>query len=438
MTSTLVSRRVLVPTGAVDRLRIPFGLDKHAATLYLRLDDGAGSENPGILIIGGSRIGKTSLQVMLAAQAASRGTIVVIIDPKQRFARAFRRPKTHEELPHVLVYWSENLDRIPAEWHGILQLLIYDQRRRFNIDGHADSAQLGDLERFPPVLIIVDEMGRALELADQEWNERKPDQYKGNTPLRDLMHESASQGGEAHHVNCWSNQTPSVANFPKQSTDTRALFGQRIALGNLSEDEHKRSLFGPGVAVPRCPDGQKGAGNVAFARHAPMPFQALYESWEKEPELLYELAARGIPRLREHGHIDNLGRLLLGGIPVPRPGQMASHVSSSGLDLITDEDDEQPPGLPPADKHTVGEETGERGACEPRPADERVIVGIDAAAEQCGMSRATFLAHRQRHPIPHTLSKYQGNKPGWCESDLSEWALYRAQSRRPRSREGGR
>lgn len=415
---------------SMDRLALPIGKDKYAEWVNARLDASV-SENPGILVIGGSQSGKTTLQVMMAAIAASRGTIVIIIDPKQRFAKAFRRPRTHQSLPHVLVY-SDPIPEIAArEWSGIGQLAIHDQHLRYQADRDADTKILSELDRFPRVLVIVDELGRALEYADKEWNERKPDGYKGDTPLRDYLHESAAMGAEAGHIDCWSNQTAGVHNFPKQNTDTRSLFGQRFAMGNLSEEEQKRAIFGPGVKPPACPVGQRGAGNATFARGKPFRFQAVYEPWESNPGMLYDLAAQGAPILRETGHIDACDRLILGGVPVPRPGKMASHVTGTGLDLLQAETGPEGPAEEPAS--AVDDEVGPRLLTAPRPRDESVIVGNDDAAEFCGMTRAAFLQNRRRHPIDHTLEKYEGNLPAWRESDLREWARYRQQASRKSS-----
>lgn len=443
-----------------DRLALPIGKDKWHEWVHIRLD-GELVENPGILVLGGSRIGKTTLQKLIAAEAASLGTIVIIIDPKQRFSKAFRRPGTHEALPHVLVYNHAEPTTAAREWAGIIELAIHDQHRRYQLDKASDDEDyLRDLALFPRVLIVVDELGRALEYADLEWNEqRKPDNHKGDTPTRNWLHESLAMGAEAGHINCWSNQTGGVNNFPKKNTESRSLFGQRCGLGNFSEDETIRAMYGTGVTVPTCPPGKKGAGNLALQRNKPYRFQAAYEN----NQTLYELASLGVGMLRETGHIDDTGRLYLAGVPVPRPGEMASHVTPSGLDLLhtaaspepitgglTDEDGDQADELAnnrhdgaAAQRHDGTTETdeGEQPANDtaniaPAEAGPRFIVGNQAAAEFCGMKVDTFRTNRHRHDIPGEVAKADGNKPGWWETDLAEWALFRQQNARKDS-DGG-
>lgn len=413
----------------LDPTRVPIGKDAYGKWVDLRF---TGLENPHIMVVGGSQTGKTSLQVQIAMAAASRGIIVVIIDPKQRFERPFRRPVTHEPLPHVLVYTDPDLHVAAREWQGVLDLFTYAQAKRYEEDKQADRKILGDHDRFPTVLVIVDELGRALKFADREWPWRKPDDYRGWTPTREHLDTHAAMGAEARFITCWANQNASTRNMPSDSTDTRVLFGQRILLGNMTEAEQTRMLFGTGIAPPKVPDGQRGAGVLAVGNRPPFRFQGAWTDWENHPEQVYEIAAWGVPALRRTGHIDEHGRLRLAGITVPRPGEMASHVTGHMLDLLPGyvPDDDHAPAT---EQHTTSEPREQDHAeAPPEPPAPPMVVGLDVAAEFCGMTRANFRKHRELWPIPGELARYKGNKPGWPEPDLRAWAHARGVNRRNR------
>jgi hypothetical protein len=400
-----------VTSAIVDSNRVPIGLDRNREWVDLRFTE---IENPHILIVGGSQVGKTTLQILTAAVTASRGNIVIILDPKQRFDRPFRRPITHESLPHVLVYGDPDPDVAAQEWDGITTFLVAEMQRRYHLDKSSDVSILEDEQRFPTILVVIDELGTALDFVDKEWNKRKPDGYKGDTPFRENLHTLTRMGAEARLIGCFANQTAAEREMPA-GTRTRQLCGQRIFLGPIREGPQWRMLAGEGVERPDIPAGQRGAGAVIFSDGKPWRFQAGFIDWKNRSEDVYNLAAQGVPLLRARGHIDDQGNLLLGGRPVPRPGRMASLVTSGRDDLLR-----------PA---PAAEDTDEDGrvSCAP-PA--RVVVGLEAGAEFCGMSVANFRKWRQLDPIPNEVAKYQGNKPAWEEFDLREWALRRSENRR--------
>src|SRR5699024_2993196 len=218
MTATLTSTRPLNPN------RVPIGVDSTQQWLELRF---SGIENPHILICGGSQTGKTTLQLLAAAVAASRGNIVIILDPKLRFSRAFRDPKTGQPLPNVLVYRDAD-DAIAArEWHGILAQVTAEMQQRYRGDDQAHADVLDDQARFPNILVVADELGTLLDFADNEWPYRKADGYKGNSPISEMIHTSSRMGAEAHVFGCFANQTAKEDELPA-GTKTRSLCGQRI------------------------------------------------------------------------------------------------------------------------------------------------------------------------------------------------------------------
>lgn len=324
MTSTLVPRQALDPN------RIPFSLDSFCKWLELRF---TGIENPHILIAGGSQTGKTSLQVLLAAIAASRGNIVIILDPKLRFTRAFRDPVTGKTLPNVLVFQDKDGDVFAREVQGVLELAVAEMQARYAADQAASRDILGDTKRFPNVFIVADEMGNLLDFADKEWPYRKPENYKGKTPIRELFHSLVRMGAEARVIGCFANQTAAEQELPA-GTRTRTLCGQRIFLGPISEGQQWRMLAGDSVPRPEIPDNQKGAGAIIFGDRKPIRFQAAYIDWKYHPEVVYALAAEGLPLLRESGYLTSDDKLILADIPVPPPGRMASHVAGERNNLL--------------------------------------------------------------------------------------------------------
>jgi hypothetical protein len=422
--------------------RVPIGMDELPSWVELRFTQ---IENPHILVVGGSQSGKTSLQILIAAVAASRGNIVIICDPKLRFSRAFRHPVTREPLPNVLVYRDADPDIASREWQGILELVLAEQQRRYRTDEESATNILGDQARFPTILVVLDELGTLLDFADKEWPHRRPDDYKGKTPVREMIHTLTRMGAEARVIGCFANQTAREDEMPA-GTKTRELCGQRIFLGTIRSNRSWGMLVGEGIAPPDIPDGHKGAGAVVFGDGKPVRFQAGFVDWKEHPEQIYNLAARGVPILRENGHVDEHGRLLLAGVPVPSPGRMASHVTGERLDLLQqplassmpgDSDETESPA-PVPDQRTDSAPTPEKASGEVRePA--RVIVGLQDAADFCGMTVANFRRVRDSHPIEGEISKYQGNKPGWQEPDLKVWAMRHAErrTRRDESRKVG-
>jgi len=360
-------------------------------------------------------VGKTTLQILIATVAASRGNIVIVLDPKLRFSRAFRHPVTREPLPNVLVYRHPDPETAAREWEGILAVLVEEQQRRYELDDAAPTSILADHERFPRIVIVVDELGNLLDFADKEWSQRKQEYgLKGDTPVRGYLHSLHRMGAEAGLIMCSANQTASENEMPA-GTRTRTLCGQRIFLGPIKEGPQWRMLAGEGVERPDIPAGQKGAGAIIVGTGRPWRFQSAFIDWKDRPEGVYNLAGRGVPLLRSRGHVDDRGHLLLAGRAVPRPGQMASQVAD-GVLSVTPPATPSPPVVPTSPTPTL-------------PA-VRMIVGLAAAAEFCGMSVPNFRKWRELCPIPNEAPKFEGNKPAWPEPDLREWSLQRADSRR--------
>jgi hypothetical protein len=324
MTSTTV------PLAALDPDRAPIGIDATGNWLELRWTQ---IENPHVLIVGGSQVGKTTLQILIAAIAASRGNIVIVLDPKLRFGKVFRHPKTRAPLPNVLVYRDADFDIASREWQGILELVIAEQQARYRADDQANTKILGDRKRFPNIIVVADELGTMLDYTDDEWPSRKPDDHKGKTPVRKMLHTLVRAGAEGHVVGVFANQTASEQELPA-GTRTRTLCGQRVFLGPINEGPQWRMLAGEGVPRPEIPDGRKGAGAVIYADGKPIQFQTALLDWEHHPERVYNMAAQGVKILRENGHINDRDRLILAGHEVPLPGQMAYHVTGAWLDLL--------------------------------------------------------------------------------------------------------
>lgn len=415
----------------LDPDRIPIGVDAHQSWLDLRF---SGIENPHVFIAGGSQTGKTTLQILIAAVAASRGNIVIILDPKLRFARAFRHPVTRVPLPNVLVCRDVNDKRAAQEWQGILELAVAEQQSRYEQDDDANSDILDDRRRFPNIYIIADELGVLLDFADKEWPHRRPDDYRGKTPTREMIHVLCRMGAECKIYGVFANQSPREDELPA-GTKTRNLCAQRIFLGPVAEDQQWTMLAGKKHAVPDIPS-QRGAGAIVFNEGAPIRFQTGLLDWKKHPEQVYELASRGVELLRESGHIDMHDRLYLAGIKVPRPGEMASHVASGFLDLlqetpVTGADIDDPDWAPERPRKTTSEAQQQAQPVDLDP-PVNVIAGLTAAAEFCGMSVANFRRVREAHPIEGEIANAKGNKPGWYESDLRVWKMRHAEHRRKR------
>lgn len=422
----------------LDPNRVPFGVDSHGDWLDLRF---SGIENPHILICGGSQTGKTTLQILIAAIAASRGNIVLVLDPKLRFARAFRDPRTGELLPNVFVFWDSDPDAAARAWQGVLDLLVAEMQRRYQADAESSTSIIGDTQRFPRILLVADELGTLLDFADREWLDRKPDDWKGACPTRNHLHTLTRMGAEAGIIGCFANQTAAEKEMPA-GTRTRTLCGQRVFLGPVREGQQWRMLAGEGVAPPEIPDGQKGAGAVIYSDGKPLRFQAALLDAQNKPELSRNLAAQGVPILRESGYIDDRGRLLLAGVPVPAPAKMAYHVTGSRIDLLQGADTDPAPTLdPPAAPVQPVQNAPE--IVDEQPEDEippnvRVIVGLKEAADFCGLSVPNFRKIRELFPIDGEMPKYRGNQAGWQEPDLKMWAQRHAANRTRRDEDTGK
>lgn len=414
-----------------DPTRVPIGLDALRAWVELRFTV---VENPHILVVGGSQVGKTTLQLLIAAVAASRGNIVVILDPKLRFARAFRHPRTREPLPNVLVYRDPDPYIAAREWQGILDLLVAEMQSRYQADDQANADILADQRKFPTVLVVADELGNLLDFADKEWPYRKPEGHKGDAPVRDALHTLTRMGAENRIIGCFANQTASEKEMPA-GTRTRQLCGQRIFLGPIKEGSQWRMLAGEGTDAPDIPGNQKGAGAVIFGDAKPLRFQAAFVDWKNHPEKLYRIAAQGVSILQEHGHLDAAGRLRLAGVTVPPPGQMASHVTSRRIDLLpditpgSDDSSKQQKSSGSTSPKMNNDQEASRNETGTVPRDVPII-GLQDGAAYCGMSYANFRKVRELYPIDGEIDNAKGNKPGWQEADLRTWALRHGQPRR--------
>lgn len=429
-------------TTTLDPNRVPIGVDSYGDWLDLRF---SGIENPHILICGGSQTGKTTLQLLISTIAANRGTIVLILDPKLRFARAFRDPVTRALLPNVMVFWDSDPDVAARAWQGVLDLLVAEMQARYQADVNSSTSIIGDTGRFPRILLVVDELGTLLDFADREWLDRKPEDWKGPCPTRNHLHTLCRMGAEAGIIGCFANQTASEGELPA-GTRTRFLCGQRVFLGPVREGPQWRMLAGEGVKPPEIPDGQKGAGAVIYSDGKPIRFQAALLDGQRKPELSYNLAAQGIETLKASGYIDDSGTLILAGVPVPAPATMAYHVAGSRIDLLSNgrtegehDDDEIPAESEPSEDAETESEEAHGDASESvfgmKPQDVPVIVGLAAAAEFCGMSVPNFRKIREIDPIPGEMKNFKGNKPGWQEPDLKLWAMRHAEKRHRRHNE---
>lgn len=386
----------------VNPNRVRFAKDKHGQWVYLRFTV---IENPHILIVGGSQTGKTTLQIVIAAVAASLGCIVVVLDPKLRFSKVFRHPVTRKPLPHVLVYGDKDPDVAAQEWEGVLEKAIGEQQRRYQMDSEGNENLLADQDLFPTILVVADELGTLLDFVDKEWPKRKPDNYKGDAPTREYLHTLTRMGAEARLIGCFANQTASEREMPA-GTRTRQLCGQRIVLGNMKEGMQWRMIAGEGTAKPEVPDGQKGAGVIMVGDRNPERIQCAFIDWARNRGQIYDLAAQGIPLLRAQGHIDDNGHVLLGGVPVPPPGRMAWHVATSQ------------PNMPAVQGDVTSDEPVPTEVVE--IAEPPRITGNPAGAEFCGMTISNFRKYRELYPIDGETRV--GNQASWSEPNLREWA----------------
>lgn len=430
MTATL-NNPLTRPNVDVDRTKVRFGVDDRWNWHYLRF---TGIDNPHVLIIGGSQTGKTTLEILIAALAASIGCIVVILDPKMRFSKQFRHPETGRQLPNVHVYRNADPDAAAEEWETVLATLIAEMQTRYEQDEQASESLLSDHTRFPTIVVIADEFGTLLDFADKEWPHRKPEGYKGDTPIKEYWHTLMRMGAEARLIMIAANQTAAVQELPA-GTRTRTLCGQRIALGTFKEGEQWRMIAGEGNPPVEVPDGQKGAGVYFLGTRKPLLIQCANIDWRNRPSIAYELATGGISILEADGHIVDGALQLTGGRRLPRPGRMIRHVAGT----------EASSAIPPKDFlavaiHDEGESASdETGGQDPEDAfaDAQLIRGLAAGAEFCGMTERNFRAHRGRHPIARE-KKPDGKTPEWHEPDLREWSLMRGENRRNKKNNGDR
>src|SRR5690606_18229174 len=129
-----------------------------------------------------------------------------------------------------------------------------------------------------------------------------PDDYKGKTPIREMIHTLCRMGAEGRIFGVFANQSPREDELPA-GTKTRNLIAQRIFLGPVVEDDQWRMLAGRRHPAPEIPS-RPGAGAIQFSIDPPIRFQAALLDWNKTPGKVYELASRGVALLRESGHLN--------------------------------------------------------------------------------------------------------------------------------------
>ena len=383
-----------------------------------------GLENPHVLIVGGSRSGKTTLLKLIVAVAASQGFIVIVLDPKLRIGKWF------EGVPHVRTYRHENSAIAAVEAEGALRFVQDEQQRRYRLDDVPGAYVLADERRFPPILLVCDEFRTLVSNAQDEWPSRRPRGGRGDSPTERIFPNLMRMGAEARIFTVTATHTAHAEYLPA-GVETRSLCGNRIVLGTDREVSNWTMIAGPGVVKPSVPERQKGAGVFLFGAREPMRVQVA----EIRDHELVDLAMRGLPGLRAAGHVTEDGQLLLGDVVLPRPGHMASHVAAAGSDAGAAGETfgaGQPVGQTDAGP-VVGEAlpgAGRAVAEMPPP-----IVGLAAAAEFCGMTYSNFRKHRERQPIGGEF--LLGTSPAWQVADLREWAIYRSENRRRRRRGDG-
>lgn len=411
-------------SNAVDTDSVRIGADSHGQWVKLRW---SGMENPHVLIVGGSQSGKTTLERVICAAAGEKGLIVLVLDPKLRFGKQFR------DVPHVRVFADMDPMVAARMWEGVLTLVVNEMQRRYEADATSfDRDILDDRVQFPTILTVADELGVLFDFCDREWQHRKPDGYKGDTPARELWHTLMRMGAEARCLTVSANQSSNADELPA-GTKTRALCGQRIVLGNTRENSAWYTIAGHGVAKPDVPPGQRGAGVMMVAQGDPFLIQGAIIETTNNPTALRDIAIRGVSALQKHGHVTSDGQLLLGGIPVPSPATLECQVADGTVGSALPRTDQNPAGddddIHDETDDDVPEEAGQEDE-EPPSVETKTIAGNKAGAEFCGLTERNFRRLRELYPIPGE-GRYK-NQPCWPEIELRDWSRQRAEDRESR------
>jgi FtsK/SpoIIIE family len=408
--------------GSDDSVRI--AVNAHGEWVRLRW---SGMENPHVLIVGGSQSGKTTLERVICAAAGQKGLIVFVLDTKLRFGKQFR------DVPHVRVFDSEDPMEYAQMVDGVLQLVVGEMQRRYRADADSfDRDILDDREQFPTILVVADELGVLFDFCDREWQHRKPEGYKGDTPAKEMWHTLMRMGAEARCLTVSANQSSNADELPA-GTKTRALCGQRIVLGNTRENSAWYTIAGHGTPKPDVPSGQRGAGVMMVGDSDPFLIQGSIIETKDDPLALRRIAIQGVSALQKLGHVTSDGQLLLGGKSIPSPATLAWQVASFETpgstprtasksadqdDDIQDDDDTSP----------ISEDGQEPD--ETPLSDIHMIVGNAKGAEFCGITERNFRRLRELYPIPGEARS--GNKPCWPEIELRDWSRQRAEERSDR------
>ena len=430
----------------VDRNALPFAIDGHGNIAAVVVD---GLENPHVLVCGGSQTGKTFALRLIAAYAASLGMIVVVFDPKWRWKGLFP-----ERLPHVLVF-----DQV-EEWAPVIEAVERELKRRYlssqreQVAGRPDNIK--DRAAFPGFLVIGDEFGTFLGMAEQWWAGEREQKQPKESPIHSGWQMLLWRGAECGIVLMSANHMATADMFPR-GTKSRQMYGQQLLLGNEKEPTAYKAVMGKGADQVEVPQGVKGAGVWRVGNGPVRRIQTLFT----DPRLLAVIAAHGIPVLRAGGHLDDAGRLGLHTDPevrLPRPVPLS--VGRAEVDDETPRRFLRPAPTPP-DVQASGQDTDPSSAGDPdsddtapedgagaefdpaaespeagetEPADEPSdlsVVGYARAAvylrRHFGLERYSAESFRKdikRKGVELPASGTSGNSTIWRVADLRAW--YRA------------
>lgn len=384
-----------------DSLMVPFAKNDDRETEYAQL---TGTDMPHMLVAGGTQTGKTTLTRYVSAVAAAKGAIVLVLDPKWRWKKAFKG------LPNILVYDD------PEEWHGVMMAVRLEMERRYLADQASDSDLLSDHSLFPTMVVVADEFASLLIEADEWWKgQEDPDipgkKNKGGSPVRSLWTTLLLRGAEARMIAVAATQQANRNVFPNGTQD-RGQYGQRVGLGNDLEPTSWSMLAGQGVSKPFVPSGRRGAG-AYIRRGGVVPIQSVKVDLSE----LRRLAQRGIPLLRRAGHLDESGRLTLhglSGVNLPRPVEIGGTVPVEAT---------VPPRVVGVSRS--GSESPAGGPGGSGEMDSVRVVGLAAAVaylNDAGLGPYTvdsFRKARQRNPIPG--EEKVSDRPCWTRLVLRSW-----------------
>jgi hypothetical protein len=229
-------------------------------------------EVPHVLIAGPTRSGKTATVSMFIAHAASRGALVYVIDPKRAgFVTAFRG------LPNVRIAVDEQ------PMIDMISTVRGDMDRRY-VD-EADGANLADRDRYPALLLVVDELGMFMAMMDDHHRATRGPGVGPVPPAIAALKAILWKGGHAAvHVLYCAHQP----NAELVGTDQRAQFAVRIAT-KRPDQQSAQMLFGR-AQLPDIPNPSiKGRGIVQLDGEAPQVTQLAF----LDPERAREIATRG-------------------------------------------------------------------------------------------------------------------------------------------------